>query len=417
MTTAPALFAPSANTADWFNPSQWPRCFPALWDESAVRCVFADNSSRAQMPSQALAAVTGQLQHWETHRGGHPAWDSHRAARAAALRERARRVAASLCGGAARQIGFAANGTSTLAIIARAMMGTVLSAGDVVVVTEADHDANRAPWQALASQGVRVIDVPVACDGALDPQAWEQALAQGPKVVALCMLSNVTGVLMPFEQLAQEAQAVGSVVVLDAVQGPPHGYTQIMVPAVDVAVFSNCKLFSPHLGWWAIKESLLDRMGLSPSVGSHPCLEWGSFGHAAFAGFVATCEHFCTLTREGTLASAMAAIREHEAQLHALFLRLLPAAWRPLLLAANTHHPQVPIFSLALHPSHWHATRLAFEQAHIDVRIGQFGTPATLRRLAPQANATALRLSFVHYNTPDDVVAVCAVLDRLGLRV
>src|SRR4051794_35072967 len=96
--------------------------FPALADatEHGIR-VFADNSSRAQMPDMTLAAVADQLKNWETHKGGQPLFDSPRAARGAELREHARAVAASFCGGHPGHIGFAANGTSTLAILSRAM--------------------------------------------------------------------------------------------------------------------------------------------------------------------------------------------------------------------------------------------------------------------------------------------------------
>ncbi|MES2889137.1 MAG: aminotransferase class V-fold PLP-dependent enzyme [Pseudomonadota bacterium] len=421
VTRTPSSATPSPSASPLLTPWSaaaalaWRRCFPALGDARVHHTtVFADNSSRSQMPAQALTAVAGQLQHWETHRGGQPGWDSPRAERAAALRQRARAVAASLCGGQASQIGFAANGTSALAILSRALVGSVLHPGDTVVITEADHDANRTPWQALSALGIGVIDVPVATDGALEPGAWGQALARRPKVVALCMLSNVTGVLLPFQRLAQEAQAAGAVVVLDAVQGPPHGHTDIMWPEVDVAIFSNCKLFSPHLGWWAVRESLLERMKLRPAQGAHPSLEWGSFGHASFAGFVATFEHLCALTPQGTLDSGMAALRQHEAVLLRTFLQCLPTRCQPLLLAGETAQARAPIFSLALAPHRWAPTRQAFERAGIDVRIGQFGTPATLRRLAPATQATALRLSFVHYNSVEDVQAACAVLDELS---
>ncbi len=408
---------PAPAVQDPFDAAGWARRFPALWDDGVHgNCVFADNSSRAQLPAQTLAAVVGQLQYWETHRGGHADWDSPRAERAAALRERARVVGAALCGGTDNQIGFAANGTSTLAILSRAMAGTLLNPGDAVLITEADHDANRIPWQALNALGIEVIDVPVAQDGSLEPRAWEQALARRPRVVALCMLSNVTGVLLPYERLAREAHAAGAVVVLDAVQGPPHGYTEVMLPEVDVAIFSNCKLFAPHLGWWAIRESLLERMRIQPCSGSHPSLEWGSFAQATFAGFVATFDHLCALTPRGTLSSGMEAIRLHESRLHDAFMQNVPDACRPLLLGVDTPHRRVPIFSLVLEPNQWLRTRKAFERAGIDVRIGQFGTPATLRRLAPQAQATALRLSFVHYNTTQDIVKVCEVLDQLGLQ-
>lgn len=391
--------------------------FPALGKGNQHRlAVFADNSSRAQMPATTLIAVATQMECWETHRGGNPDWDSPRAAKAAALRARAREVAAEFCGGTPGQIGFAANGTSTVAILARAMFGSVLKAGDTIVITEADHDANRLPWQELAALGCKVIDVPLAQDGSVERQAWLSAMEQRPKVVALCMLSNVTGVLLPYAELAGQAKAAGAVVVLDAVQGPPHGYTQIMIDGVDAAIFSNCKLFSPHLGWWAIRPELLQRMRLTPPVASHPSLEWGTFAHSAYAGFVATFDYFRGLAEDYTLPAAMAAVREHEAMLTERFLVNLPEAARGALLACETRHQRVPIFSLAL-PAPMQATvRSLFFQAGIDARLGQFGCPATLKRLAAHAGDVALRLSFVHYNSSQDVDRVCETLARLWKR-
>ncbi|GGY10337.1 cysteine desulfurase-like protein [Litchfieldella qijiaojingensis] len=391
------------------------RHFPTLAqsDIHGIR-IFADNSSRAQMPAMTHNAISEQALFWETHRGGKAEWDTPRSERAAELRFLARRAAAELCGGQASEIGFAANGTSALAILANAMFGTLLHPGDSVVITEADHDANRLPWQRLVSKGVRVIDVPVAWDGGLDHEAWARALKQKPKVVALCMLSNVTGVVLPYIELASQAKRAGACVILDAVQGPPHGYTDIMAHDIDMAMFSNCKLFSPHLGWWAIKPELVETLTLSPPGGNHPALEWGTFSHAAFAGFVATHRYLTALSPQRRLGQAMAMIREHEAGLVQRFFEKLPGYCRPILLAADTGHQRVPIFSLAIPPERWARTQVAFLEAGIDVRVGQFGCPATLRRLASDSRDAALRLSFVHYNEPEDIDAVCDVLAHLG---
>lgn len=392
--------------------------FPAL-DRSSMHGirVFADNSSRAQMPDISLNAVMEQLINNETHRGGYPDWDSKRAEPMQLMREQARQVAAAFCHGHSSQIGFAANGTSTLAVLACAMFGTVLNPGDKIVITEADHDANRAPWLALRKLGCVVIDVPVSADGGLDMSAWYAALAQGPKVVAYCMLSNVTGVILPYAALAKDAHEAGSIVVLDAVQGPPHGHTDVMHPEIDVAIFSNCKLFSPHLGWWAIRHELMEKMNLSPSAGNHPRLEWGSFSHVGYAGFVATHKYFCSLTKSGDLASAMTAVRQHEGIIQQRFLNNLSNSLRNSLLAAESDYPRVPIFSLPIPRKNWASVLTAFETAEIDVRIGQFGCPATLNRLANETDGVALRLSFVHYNTIDDVDAVCEILNHLERRL
>ena len=388
--------------------------FPTLskTTEHGIR-IFADNSSRSQIPEVTLNAVANQLLLWETHKGGQAAWDSPRAERTFNIREQARIVAAAFCGGDASQIGFAANGTGTLAVLARAMFGNILKSGDTIVITEADHDANRLPWQALAALGCHVIDVPVLSDGGLDESAWQAALAKKPKVVAFCMLSNVTGVLLPYARLAAEAKSVGSVVVLDAVQGPPHGYTNIMIPPVDVAIFSNCKLFSPHLGWWAIRPELVDRMGLKPDIGSHPMLEWGTYAHSSYAGFISTYDYLCNLGAKGDFSSSMSIIRAHEAMLSARFLENIPDSLRSSLLAADTPYRRVPIFSLALPRARWPSIKIGFEAAGIDVRIGQFGCPATLKRLAAHYDNAALRMSFVHYNNISDIDAVCEVLNQL----
>ncbi len=386
--------------------------FPALskTDVHGIR-VFADNSSRAQMPAESLTAVQEQLNSWETHRGGLPEYDSHRSAKAAGLREKARRVAAQFCSGEAAQIGFAANGTSTLAILAKALFGTVLQPGDNIVITEVDHDANRTIWQSLSDLGCNIIDIEVAADGGLEITQWYAALAKRPKLVAFCMLSNVTGVLLPYEKLANEAKAMGSVVVLDAVQGPPHGFTNIMLPSIDIAIFSNCKLFSPHLGWWCIRQQLVEQMGLSPAKGCHPQLELGSFAHADYAGFIATFNYLSQLT--GNFDTSMEQIRQHEGLLTRRFLEGLPDRLKGLVLAYHTPYSRAPIFSLAIPPEKWSSCKQLFTDAGIDVRIGRFGTPATLKRLAHHTNNAALRISFVHYNTLDDVDAVLAVLARL----
>jgi selenocysteine lyase/cysteine desulfurase len=388
--------------------------FPALGrkDQSGIS-VFADNSSRAQMPAETLRAVENQMLIGETHRGGNGAWDSHRAEAMWRLRTRARQVAAEFCDGEAAQIGFAANGSSAAAILARAMLNNVVSPGDTLVITEADHDANREPWQWLERHGCQLIDVPIAPDGSLDTRAWQMALEAKPRVVALCMASNITGVVLPFETLTNEAHQAGALVVLDAVQGPPHGLATIMSAGVDIAFFSNCKLFAPHLGWWAMKEHVAEAMRLNPPTGHHPELEWGTLAHASLAGFVGTHTYFRWLTPTHSVSDALAAVREHEQALAARFLGQIEDAWSDVLLARGTPYPRVPIFSFQVERPNWARLRDAFRDAGIEIRIGQFGSSATLNRLVGTENSAALRISFVHYNTGEDIDAVCGVLNEL----
>lgn len=395
--------------------------FPALANPGGADIqVFADNSSRAQMPVHAIEAMERQTVELETHKGGHPEHDFPRAARVAAMRRQARHAASRLCGGDPDQIGFAGNCSAALFVMAQQMFGRLIRPGDRIVVTEADHDANRTAWTALQRHGVEILDVPVDEAGLISMDRFADALDRSPKIVALCMISNVTGIVQPYERLTALAHEAGAVVVLDAVQGPPHGHTAIMPCGADIAVFSNCKAFAPHLGWWAARREFLDALNFNPPTGWSTDLEIGTLAPSQMAGFVGTYAYFADAGRSlrgaGGTADAvdtfMHAVRDYEAILSRRFLAGIAGNPKIALLGEGAHAAprRVPIFTIRIARRDWSRIMSVFRERGIEARIGQFGTPATLRRLYPD-DPNGLRVSFVHYNTPGDVDRVVDALD------
>jgi selenocysteine lyase/cysteine desulfurase len=52
-----------------------------------------------------------------------------------------------------------------------------------------------------------------------------------------------------------------------------------------------------------------------------------------------------------------------------------------------------------------------FEAAKIEARVGDYYAPRLMQRLSPETNGRAVRLSFVHYNTHEDIDRCFEVID------
>ncbi|HKQ61470.1 MAG TPA: aminotransferase class V-fold PLP-dependent enzyme, partial [Candidatus Polarisedimenticolaceae bacterium] len=152
--------------------------FPAL----ARPRVFLDNPGGTQIAREALEAVHAYYLESNANLGGAFATSVASDALLAATRG----ALADFLGAAApEEIVFGPNMTTLTFAVAHAL-GRLLRPGDELVVTHLDHDANIAPWLALAERGavVRWVDLhPEDCT--LDLDSLEAALGPRTRLVAL----------------------------------------------------------------------------------------------------------------------------------------------------------------------------------------------------------------------------------------
>lgn len=109
---------------------------------------------------------------------------------------------------------FTHNATHALNI---ALFG-LLKPGDTVVATSMEHNSVMRPLRELERRGVSVRVTPCSPQGVPDWTAYEQALADGPRLVALVHASNVSAHILPVEELARAAHRAGALVLVDAAQ-------------------------------------------------------------------------------------------------------------------------------------------------------------------------------------------------------
>ena len=165
--------------------------FPALERRIAGRPVaYFDAPGGTQTPQRVLDAVVEYLVAHNANAHGFFATTEE----TDEVILEAHRDAADLLGCDWAEASFGANMTTLCFLLAEALARD-LKAGDEILITELDHEANRGPWLRLQERGVLVREVPVdTATCTLDFEAFEYLVRPGrTKVVAVSYASNAVG--------------------------------------------------------------------------------------------------------------------------------------------------------------------------------------------------------------------------------
>ena len=307
--------------------------FPALSRVQDGRpVVFADAPGGSQVPDTVIEAVSQRYRDGISNMDGAFVVSEETEELAAA----ARRAGADLVGAEPDQIVFGANSTSLLLHLSRSFARTI-GPGDTVVVTRLDHDANVRPWVLAARDAgatVRWVDLHPE-DATLDLESFDDALTEGPALVAFTLASNGVGTVTPAADLAARAKSAGALVAVDGVHFAQHRSIGFRDLGADMVTVSPYKVFGPHLGMVAAKPEILDawdayRVRPADHYPSPERWETGTQNHEGFAGFVAAVDYLAALGRDAGAAAGTAradqvtaafdAIGEHERTLATRFL-------------------------------------------------------------------------------------------------
>jgi cysteine desulfurase family protein (TIGR01976 family) len=373
--------------------------FPALAGDLA----FFDGPGGTQVPVDVIDAIAGYLRDSNANAGGYFATSR---ATDAVLAD-ARLAAAELLGATAEEIVFGPNMTTLNFTLTRAL-ARELEAGDEIVVTRLDHDANVSPWLELERDlGLVVRFADVHHDTTLDLDGLERLLGPRTSVVAFPWASNAVGTVQDVARIAELAHAAGALAWVDAVHYAPHGPIDVAAAGADVLFCSPYKFFGPHLGVAFARAGLLERwrpykVRPAPEEPLGHRFETGTQPHELLAGFVACVDYLRSLGWD--------AVREHERRLGERFL-----AGRPdecTLHGLPAMEGRVPTFALTvgdLSPREA-ATRLG--ERGFAVWHGHYYAIEVMARLGfPEG---AVRVGFVHYNTDDEVDRLLAALAELA---
>jgi cysteine desulfurase family protein (TIGR01976 family) len=365
---------------------------------------FLDGPGGTQVPDSVIDAMAAYLREANANLGG--PFETSR--RSDAVVDGAHEAAGRFLGASPDEVGFGQNMTTLNFALSRAC-ARGLHAGDEVVLTRLDHDANVAPWLELARDldlVVRFADFDEE-DCTLDPSAVESVLSERTRVVAFPWASNAVGTITPVRRIAELAHDAGALAWVDAVHYAPHGPIDVAAVGVDVLICSPYKFFGPHLGLFFGRREVMEGWRpykVRPSADEPVArrFETGTLAHEALAGFTAAVEYVNSLGWD--------AIRAHERELGQRFLDGLPDRYR--LYGIVTMENRTPTFAIT-HPTR-PPEELAARLAERDIAAwpGNYYAVEVMERLG-LADGT-LRIGFVHYNTAEEVDRALAALEEVG---
>lgn len=222
----------------------------------------------------------------------------HAQGRAARMRlEQAREQLAAALGADPVEVVFTGGGTTADNLAIKGLFWQRQQADPerrVVVVSPLEHSAvlESARWLER-TQGAQVVEVPVAAQGLVTPEALEQVLDAYPDQVALVSIgwvNNEIGSIAPIAQLAQIARERGVLMHTDAVQAVGHVPVAFADSGVDALSVAAHKLGGPKGA-----GALLLRRGVEPvpllhGGGQERKVHSGTLDVVGAAGFAAAAQ-------------------------------------------------------------------------------------------------------------------------------
>jgi cysteine desulfurase family protein (TIGR01976 family) len=383
---------------------------------------FLDGPGGTQVPQRVIDAISAYLKSNNANTAG--AYDTSR--QTDAMIAGARSAMADFLNCDADEIVFGLNMTSLTFAISRSI-GRELSAGDEIVVTHLDHDANISPWQALEERGAKVRFTEInEADCTLDMDDLARKITPRTRLVAAGYASNAVGTINNVKEIVRVAHSVGAMAYIDAVHYAPHGPIDVRALDCDFLVCSTYKFFGPHMGVLYGKREHLQRLQpykIRANSNAVPFRwEWGTLNHECIAGITACVEYLAdlgrhvdpsALDRRSELLAAYKAIQNYERGLMENLiagLLVIPGLTLYGISDPQQFHRRCPTVAARVkgHTPLEIATKLG--ERGIFTWDGNYYALNLTERLDVERDGGFLRIGLVHYNTSEEVDRLLAAI-------
>jgi len=330
------------------------------------------------------------------------------------------------------EVAFGQNMTTITFALARAI-GRELNAGDEIVVTTLDHDANVAPWRALEERGVVVRQAHIReADCTLDLDDLKRKITTKTKLVAVGYASNIVGTINPVVEITRLAHAAGALMFVDAVHYAPHGLIDVKALDCDFLACSPYKFFGPHMGTLFGKREHLQRFKpykVRPATNVPPeCWETGTQVQELIAGIGAAVDYIAELGRhcdpsaKGRREALQAAYRATHAYETSLLTRLIAGlqtiSGMRIFGITDEKRFGERCATLSFRLGDHHPTKIAafLGERGIFTWDGNFYALNLSERLGVEQLGGVLRVGLVHYNTADEVDRLLTALQEFAKK-
>ena len=375
--------------------------------------IYFDNAATTlQKPQSVITAVTHGLTAY-----GNPGRGVHEAALEAsrAVYDARCALAQLFHGESPSRIAFTANATESLNI---AIKG-ILNPGDHVITTALEHNSVLRPLYEMEHLGVELTILPADERGRISCADLEAAIRGNTRAIVCTHGSNLTGNLIDIGQVGAIAKAHGLLFVVDAAQTAGVFPVDVQKMNIDILCFTGHKgLLGPQgTGGLFVREGITVRPLLTGGSGvqshskTHPAqmptaLEAGTLNTHGLAGLNAGVRYL--------LETGIHSIREKERELMWAFydgIRNIPGV---TVYGDFSCKDRCPIVSLNIRDyDSAQVSDVLFTQYGIATRPGAHCAPLLHDALGTGTQG-AVRFSFSHYNTMDEINTAISAIQELA---
>ena len=301
-----------------------------------------------------------------------------------------------------------------------------LAPGDEIIVTNQDHEANVGAYARLAEEGFTVREWKVDPETAeLSRQGLEALLGSRTRLVAFTHCSNFVGSINAVREFADLAHRAGAWAFVDGVAFAPHGLPDVRELGVDAYYFSLYKVYGPHVGAMFLKPEVnaaLPNQGhffnaalpgkrftpAGPDHAQHAAVN----GVADYLDAVADRHGAAGKPAQERAATVRGLFRAHETALLQPLLDYLAQHPRVRLIGRTRASERAPTVSFVVKGRKPADVGTALAAAGIGVGVGNFYAYRVVEALGLDPDDGAVRVSFVHYTSRNEVDRLMSELDR-----
>lgn len=335
------------------------------------------------------------------------------------------------------EIIFGQNMTTITLHISRSI-GRLLQAGDEIILSRMDHDANVGPWLLLAEDlNLQVRWMPFNTDTfEFELDKLDDLINDRTKLICVGAASNLTGTINDVKAISAKARDAGVLTYIDAVQAVPHVPIDVQDLGCDFLVCSAYKFFGPHQGiLWGRKELLekLHPYKVRPAPDTAPGkFETGTQSHEGMAGTAAAVDYFAWIGesmardfheryenfdgRRKFTHAAMDYLFDYETEIARRLIDGLQQVSGIRILGIvddDALHRRVPTVSFTIDGVQPASIAEALAKRNIFVWSGHVYAIEPARALDIYDRGNALRVGPVHYNSVAEIDQLLVALDQI----
>ena len=339
--------------------------------------------------------------------------------------DEARARLAAMLGVETDEVSFGPSTTQNTYVLAQAF-GQWLKPRDAIIVTNQDHEANTGPWRRLADRGIEVREWKIDREtGHLPIEGLKALLDERVKLVCFPHASNVVAEINPVAEIVALAHAAGAKACVDGVAYAPHGFPNVGALGADIYLFSAYKTYGPHQGVMVIRRALGEQLPnqghyfngdslykrFTPAGPDHAQIA-ACAGVADYVDALAAHHGKASLAPTARAAFAHDLMRAHETALLQPLLDYLSDKNSVRLLGPRGAAARAPTVAMVVRePGADVAAKLA--PMGIMTSGGHFYGVRCLEGQGVDTEHGALRVSFVHYTSKDEVTKLIRALDEV----